>query len=139
MNRKHQGFTLIEIMIVIVILGVLAGMIVPNILDRPDQARVTKAKSDIRNLKSVLKLYKLDHFDYPSSDQGLNALVKPPVTEGIQTKSYIESLPKDPWGKNYHYLNPGQHGEIDIFTYGKDGRPGGDSYNADLGSWNLNE
>lgn len=139
--KKPAGFTLIEVMIVVVILGILAAVIVPKILDRPDQAKVTAAKSDIAVIMQQLKLYRLDNATYPSTDQGLGALtVKPttnPVPQNWKTGGYLERLPNDPWGRPYLFLNPGVKGEIDVFSYGADGQPGGDGPNADIGSWNL--
>jgi general secretion pathway protein G len=139
LQNRQQGFTLIEVMVVVVILGILAAVIVPRIMDNPDRARVTKAKQDIQAIKSSLDLYKLDNFQYPSTDQGLRALVErpsgSPEARNWKQGGYLDRLPKDPWGGEYHYLNPGLHGEIDIFTYGADGRPGGEGPNADIGSW----
>jgi general secretion pathway protein G len=136
-NRK--GFTLIEIMVVVVILSILAAVIVPRIMDRPDQARLVKARQDIRVLDSALKLYKLDNHFYPSTDQGLEALVaKPgssPEPRNWKDGGYLERLPRDPWGGDYLYLNPGVHGEIDIFSLGADGQPGGEGINGDIGNW----
>lgn len=138
---QQAGFTLIEIMVVVVILGILAAVVVPKIMDKPDQARVTKAKQDIRVLESSLSLYKLDNFNYPSTQQGLEALVaKPsgdPEPKNYKSGGYIQSLPKDPWGNAYQYLSPGSKGEIDIFSYGRDGKPGGEGMDADIGNWDL--
>jgi general secretion pathway protein G len=135
------GFTLIEIMVVIVILGVLAALIVPRVLERPDEARVVAARSDIATLVAALKLYRLDNQRYPSTEQGLAALVaKPeqaPVPPHWKPGGYLERLPKDPWGRGYQYLNPGLKGEIDVFSFGADGQPGGSGIDADLGSWDL--
>lgn len=138
-----RGFTLIEIMVVVVILGILAAIAVPRIMDRPDVARVTKAKQDIRTIESALKLYRLDNFRYPTTEQGLEALVEKP---GIQPEpknwkpgGYLERLPTDPWGEPYHYRNPGDHGEVDVYSYGRDGRPGGEDTDADIGNWNLED
>jgi general secretion pathway protein G len=140
-RRRQGGFTLIEIMVVVVILGILAAVVVPRIMDRPDEARVTKAKQDIRVLESALALYKLDNFSYPSTQQGLDALVsKPsgdPEPKNYKTGGYIKSLPKDPWGNAYQYLSPGSKGEIDIFSLGRDGKPGGEGMDADIGNWDL--
>jgi general secretion pathway protein G len=137
----QAGFTLIEIMVVVVILGVLAAVVVPRIMDRPDQARITKAAQDIRILDNSLRLYRLDNYVYPSTDQGLEALVQKPVSQPEPRRwkegGYIDRLPRDPWGNPYHYLNPGVHGEIDIFSYGADGRPGGEGVNAEIGNWNI--
>lgn len=137
----RAGFTLIEILIVVVILGILAGLVVVNVMDRPDQARVVAAKSDIQAIMSALKLYRLDNGAYPSSEQGLGALVRKPeigeIPRNWKPGGYLDRLPKDPWGMDYQYLNPGLHGEIDVFSFGADRQPGGEGVNADIGSWNL--
>ena len=132
-----RGFTLIEIMVVLVIIGVLAALIVPNVLNRADDARVTAARTDINNLMQSLKLYKLDNQRFPSSEQGLEALARKPSAAPVPPnwKAYVDKLPADPWGRPYQYLNPGVNGEIDVFSYGADGQPGGEGNNADLGSW----
>jgi general secretion pathway protein G len=139
-RSRIQGFTLIEIMVVIVILGVLAALIVPQIISRPDEARVVAARQDIATLMQALKLYRLDNQRYPTSEQGLQALAtKPtvaPVPPNWKTGGYLERLPKDPWGRPYQYANPGLHGEIDVFSFGADGQPGGEGFDADVGSWN---
>lgn len=141
MKRLQLGFTLIEIMVVIVIIGILAALIVPKIMSRPDDARVVAAKQDIGSIMQALKLYKLDNHAYPTTEQGLQALVKkpstPPVAENWKSGGYLEKLPVDPWGKPYQYLNPGLHGEIDVFSMGADGTPGGEGNDADIGSWGL--
>ncbi len=138
---RHRGFTLLEVMVVVVILGILAALVVPNIIGRPDEARVVAAKQDIASIMQALKLYRLDNHRYPTTEQGLQALVaKPttaPVPENWKTGGYLERLPKDPWGRPYQYLNPGVHGEIDLFSHGADGAPGGEDRDADIGSWNL--
>jgi general secretion pathway protein G len=138
---RMRGFTLIEIMVVIVILGVLAALVVPRVLDRPDEARAVAAKSDIASIVQALKLYRLDNQRYPTTDQGLNALVaKPeqaPVPPNWKPGGYLERLPKDPWRNPYQYLNPGLKGEIDVFSFGADGQPGGTGKDADIGSWDL--
>ncbi len=132
-----RGFTLIELMVVLVIIGVLAALIVPNVLDRADDARVTAARTDISNLIQALKLYKLDNLRYPSAEQGLEALVRRPTVGTIPPhwKPYLDKLQNDPWGRPYHYLNPGVKGEIDVFSFGADGIAAGDGNNADIGSW----
>ena len=139
--KKNPGFTLIEVMIVVVILGILAAIIAPRILDRPDQAKMAAAKSDIAVIMQQLKLYRLDNAAYPSTDQGLGALtVKPstnPLPANWKAGGYLERLPNDPWGRPYQYLNPGLKGEIDVYSLGADGQPGGEGSNADFGSWNL--
>lgn len=139
--ERVGGFTLIEVLVVVVILGILAGLIVPRIMDRPDQARVVAARNDIGALNNALKLYRLDNGTYPSADQGLMALVQKPETGDVprnwKSGGYLERLPKDPWGSDYQYLNPGIHGEVDVVSLGADRQPGGEGYNADIGSWNL--
>lgn len=139
--HSNAGFTLIEVMVVVVILSILAAIVIPRIMDRPDQARIVKAKQDIRALESALNLYKLDNFNYPTTDQGLDALVRKPtiVPEAPNWKSggYIDRLPKDPWGNDYQYISPGQNGEIDLYSLGADGQLGGESTNSDIASWNL--
>lgn len=138
-NRSAQrGFTLIEVMVVVVILGILAAFIVPKIMDRPDAARVAKAKSDIGAIESALNLYRLDNHRYPATDDGLESLVqKPENAPAWKEGGYLDRLPVDPWGKPYQYLSPGVHGAIDIFSYGADGAEGGDGANADIGNWNI--
>ena len=132
-----KGFTLIELMVVLVIIGVLAALIVPNVLDRAEDARATAAKTDVNNLMQALKLYKLDNQRYPTSEQGLQALVNKPAAEPVPPnwKPYIDKLPNDPWGRPYQYLNPGVKAEIDVMSFGADGQPGGEGKNADIGSW----
>ena len=132
-----RGFTLIELMVVLVIIGVLAALIVPNVLDRADDARVTAARTDVANLVQALKLYKLDNQRYPSGEQGLQALVTKPAAAPLpgNWKAYLDKLPNDPWGRAYLYLNPGLKGEIDVFSFGADGQAGGEGKNADIGSW----
>nr|WP_280634349.1 type II secretion system major pseudopilin GspG [Allopusillimonas ginsengisoli] len=136
-GRGHQlGFSLIEIMVVVVIMGILAALIVPNLMDRPDQARAIAARQDIGALMQALKLYRLDNGRYPATEQGLQSLVAPPQTgQAGNRRSYMDNLPNDPWGTPYQYLNPGVHGEIDVFSLGADGQPGGEGNDADIGSW----
>ena len=138
-SRLHAGFTLIEVLVVVVILSILAAIIVPRIMDQPDRARVTKAQQDIQALATGLNLYKLDNFAYPSTDQGLDALIESPqgLPEARNWKDggYIDRLPADPWGNSYLYLHPGVHGNIDIYSQGADGSPGGEGINADIGNW----
>lgn len=133
----QRGFTLIELMVVLVIIGVLAALIVPNVLDRADDARVTAAKTDVNNLMQALKLYRLDNQRYPTGEQGLNALVAKPTTGPIPPnwRPYLDKLPADPWSRPYQYLNPGLKGEVDVLSLGADGQPGGENRDADVGSW----
>lgn len=139
--RARRGFTLLEVMIVVVILGILAALVVPKIISRPDEARVIATKQDIASLMQALKLYRLDNQRYPTTEQGLQALLaKPasaPLPQNWKPGGYIERLPRDPWGGAYQFLNPGVRGEIDVFSYGADGAPGGEGNDADVGSWNL--
>lgn len=139
--KKISGFTLIEVMVVVVILGILAAVIVPKIMNRPDEARSIAAKADIGVIMQALKLYRLDNTFYPATDQGLQALVSKPATNPIpgnwKTGGYLERLPNDPWGRPYQYLNPGRKGEIDVYSLGADGQSGGEGNNADIGSWNF--
>ncbi|MBT8063161.1 MAG: type II secretion system major pseudopilin GspG [Gammaproteobacteria bacterium] len=134
--KKVSGFTLIEVMVVVVILGILAAVLVPKVMDRPEQARKTKARQDIRSLEAALNLYKLDNFTYPTTDQGLEALVSKPASPeppNWKEGGYLDRLPLDPWRQPYLYLTPGQHGSIDIFSLGPDQQPSDD----DIGNWNM--
>lgn len=142
--RHAAGFTLIEIMVVIVILGILGAIVVPKIMDQPDKARVAAAKQDIQTLSTALSMYKLDNFAYPSTQQGLQALVKQPSGDppapNWKPGGYIHKLPLDPWGHPYQYLNPGTHNDdYDLFSLGADGRPGGTGLAADIGNWSADE
>ncbi|HEY7672791.1 MAG TPA: type II secretion system major pseudopilin GspG [Gammaproteobacteria bacterium] len=135
------GFTLIEIMVVVVIIGLLAAAIAPQIIGRLSQAEVTRARQDIRQIETALNVYRLDNYRYPTTDEGLAALVTNPgeaAAPNWQRGGYLKSIPMDPWRRPYLYLNPGQHGEFDIYTLGADGQDGGDDNNADIGNWNLN-
>ena len=141
--RLQRGFTLIEIMVVVVILGILAALVAPNVIRRVDDAQIVKAKSDIRTIDSSLKMFRLENFKYPSTDQGLEALVTRPADPSIKNwpeGGYINkaSSLRDPWGNQYQYLQPGtKGGEYDVFTLGADGQPGGEGINADIGNWSL--
>lgn len=138
---RQTGFTLIEVMVVVVILGILAALVVPKVMSRPDEARQVAARQDIGGLLQALKLYRLDNRRYPSSEQGLRALVEkpaqPPLPDNWKAGGYVERLPLDPWGQPYQYLNPGLRGEIDVFSFGADGVAGGEGADADIGNWAL--
>jgi general secretion pathway protein G len=140
-KNRQSGFTLIEIMVVVVIIGILASVVVPRIMDNPDKARTAKAKNDLRALESALDIYRLDNYVYPTTDQGLEALVSKPTSApeppNWKQGGYIKKLSKDPWGNEYMYLNPGEHGEIDIYSLGADGAPGGEGPAKDIGSWDA--
>lgn len=140
-RRTQGGFTLIEIMVVVVILGILAALVVPQVMSRPDQAKVTVAKGDIKAVAAALDMYKLDNFAYPSTQQGLEALVKKPSgnpqPKNWNRDGYLKRLPKDPWGNDYQYLSPGTQGQFDLYSFGADGKPGGSELNADIGNWDL--
>jgi general secretion pathway protein G len=134
-----RGFTLIEILVVVVILGILAAIVVPKVMEHPGEARQVRAKQDIQAIATALNMYKLDNFTYPSTEQGLDALVSKPSGAPDAPKwrkgGYLDKAPKDPWGRPYLYLHPGSHGDIDVFSYGADGKPGGDGEDADVGNW----
>ena len=138
-HRLQRGFTLIEIMVVVVIIGILGALVVPKLMGKPQEARITAAKVDISSLMQALKIYKLDNQRYPTTEQGLKALTeKPssgPAANGWKTGGYVDKLPKDPWGNPYQYLSPGVKGEIDVYSLGADGQPGGAGDDADIGSW----
>ncbi|MCA3223804.1 MAG: type II secretion system major pseudopilin GspG [Burkholderiales bacterium] len=142
-RARARGFTLIEIMVVITILGILAALIVPRVVGRTDDARIGAAKQDIASIMQALKLYRLDNGRYPTTEQGLRALIERPGTEpqpaNWKQGGYLErsSVPRDPWGKEYQYLSPGLRGEIDVFSFGRDGQSGGEGVDADIGSWQL--
>ncbi|MCW8331063.1 type II secretion system major pseudopilin GspG [Photobacterium sp. SDRW27] len=141
MQRKQRGFTLLEVMVVIVILGVLASLVVPNLLGNKEKADQQKVVTDISALEQALDMYKLDNSVYPNTDQGLDALVtKPsssPEPRNYRDGGYIKRLPKDPWGNEYNYVMPGEHGAVDIFSLGADGQEGGEGVNTDIGNWNM--
>jgi|SRR5882672_261387 len=138
---RARGFTLIEVMVVVVILGILAALIVPKIMSRPDEARIVAARQDVAAIVQALKLYRLDNLRYPTTEQGLAALVAapsiPPAAPNWKAGGYLERLPKDPWGNPYQFLNPGLRAEIDVFSFGADGAAGGEGVDADIGSWSL--
>ncbi|ARU06338.1 type II secretion system protein GspG [Comamonas serinivorans] len=136
-TRQARGFTLIELMVVLVIIGVLAALIVPNIMGRTDDARATAARTDVNNIVQALKMYKLDNLRFPTAEQGLQALIQKPGTNPVPPnwKGYLEKLPNDPWGNPYQYLNPGVRGEVDVMSFGADGKQGGEGKDADIGSW----
>lgn len=140
-SRRNHGFTLIEIMVVVVIMGILAALVVPKLMGRTGDARIVAAKQDISTMMGALKLYKLDNMHYPSTEQGLQALIAKPTSgpsaNGWKTGGYVDKLPKDPWGNPYQFLSPGIKGEVDIFSLGADGLPGGAGDDADIGSWDL--
>lgn len=139
-TKKTQGFTLLEVMVVIVILGILASMVVPNLIGSQERANMQKAVSDITALENSLSMYKLDNYDYPSTDQGLEALVEEtdvePLPRRFQEGGYVKRLPRDPWGGEYYLLNPGENGKMDVFTAGPDGEAGTED---DIGNWNLGD
>ncbi len=138
-RRAARGFSLIEILVVVVIIGILAAVVVPRVMDRPGEARQIKAKADIQALTTSLHAYKLDNFAYPSTNQGLEALVSrpggQPEARNWRAGGYIDRIPKDPWGRDYAYLSPGQRGDFDLYTLGADGQPGGEGENADVANW----
>lgn len=142
LGRRQVGFTLIEIMVVVIIIGILAAIVAPNVIGRVDDARVTAAKSDIATIEGALKMYRLDNFAYPETQYGLESLVTRPSDPSIRNwnpEGYIERLTNDPWGNPYQYLNPGSHGVIDIYSFGADGKPGGQDVAADIGNWNPDQ
>ena len=134
-----RGFTLVEIMVVVVILGILAALIVPRVIGRTDEARAAAAKQDVAAIMQALKLYRLDNGRYPTTEQGLAALVSRPQGQpaAANWKQYLDRIPKDPWGNAYQYLSPGLRGEIDVFSYGADGTAGGEGIDGDIGNWHL--
>jgi len=138
LRAAEQGFTLLEIMVVVVIIGLLAAIVVPNFVGNIDKAAVSRAKQDIRGIETALNLYRLDNFRYPSTSDGLQALVTNPGEAAAPNwKAQLRKLPIDPWNHPYQYAYPGQHGEFDVFSYGADGQEGGEGINADIGNWDL--
>lgn len=135
----QRGFTLIEIMVVVVILGILAALIAPNVINRIDDAQIVKVRQDLRAIESALKLYRLDNFRFPDTEAGLDALVTPPQDPSARWPAggYLDRLPRDPWDRPYLYLHPGNQGEFDVYTLGRDGQQGGEGLDADVGNWNL--
>jgi general secretion pathway protein G len=139
-RARSRGFTLIEIMVVVIILGILAAIVAPNVIGRIDDAQITRVKSDLRGIENALKFYRMDNFAYPTSEQGLEALVTRPADPNLRNwkqGGYLDRLPRDPWGNPYLYLNPGNNSEVDVYTLGRDGRPGGEGLDADIGNWDL--
>jgi general secretion pathway protein G len=140
--RGQQGFTLIEIMVVVIIIGLLAAIIGPQVMGRVDDAKITKVQSDLQAIESGLTLYKLDNFRYPTTEQGLRALVEKPADPNVRnwkTGGYLKRLNKDPWGNDYQYASPGSHGEFDVSSLGADGQAGGEGADADIGNWSLSQ
>jgi len=138
---SRSGFTLIEIMVVIIILGILVGLIVPRFMEKPEKARIVKAQMQIESISAALKEYKLDSGDYPTTEQGLEALVEKPsigkIPRKYPEKGYLQKIPKDPWGNDYVYISPGEHGDFDLISYGADGEEGGEGRDADVQSWEI--
>lgn len=138
---SRSGFTLIEIMVVIIILGILVGLIVPRFMEKPEKARIVKAQMQIESISAALKEYKLDSGDYPTTEQGLEALVEKPsigkIPRKYPEKGYLAKIPKDPWGNDYVYISPGEHGDFDLISYGADGEEGGEGKNVDVQSWEI--
>lgn len=139
----QSGFSLIEILVVLVILGLLVSIVAPNVLNRADDARLQKAEADFKSIATALKIYRLDNFSYPATEQGLAALVEkptlPPEPRNWKSGGYLDEIPLDPWGRPYLYLTPGEHGAFDLYSYGADGVPGGEGQNLDLGNWQAEQ
>lgn len=143
MRARQQGFSLVEILVVLVIMGLLISIVAPTVLNRADEARVQKVQADFKAIETALKIYRLDNFVYPTTEQGLQALVEPstlePEPRNFKQGGYLPEQPIDPWGRPYLYLSPGEYGEVDLFTLGADGLSGGDGQNADIGNWKEQE
>jgi general secretion pathway protein G len=139
-KKNNKGFTLIEIMVVVIILGILTAIVAPNIIGRVGDAQVTAAKQTIRSIEGALRMYRLDNFNYPNTEQGIEALSKKPIGQNARNWKgpYLDRIPEDPWGNKYLYMYPGLNGEFDVYTYGRDGQPGGDGDDADIGNWMNN-
>lgn len=141
--HSQRGFSLIEILVVLVIMGLLISVVAPTVLNSADDARIQKVQADFKAIETALKIYRLDNYGYPTTEQGLIALVEPstlaPEPRNFKQGGYLQEVPMDPWGREYLYLSPGENGEVDIFTYGADGLPGGDGQNGDLGNWKTAE
>lgn len=130
MDKEH-GFTLLEIMVVLIIIGLLAALVAPRFIERADEAKVEATKAQMKNIEQALKLYRLQHHRYPTTSEGLKALVTP----DRNGKRYLDRMPKDAWGNDFVYLSPGVHGDFDLLSYGADGRPGGEGFDSDIGNW----
>lgn len=139
LKQRDEGFSLIELMVVIVIIGLLTTVVVVNVLPSQDRAMVEKARADVRMIEQALEMYRMDTLRYPSLEDGIDVLTQAPRGNSFRTESYIKSLPQDPWGNDYQYLFPGENGKFDVFSYGADGRPGGEGLNADIGNWQPEE
>jgi general secretion pathway protein G len=141
--RRSDGFSLIEILVVLVIMGLLISVVAPTVLNSADDARIQKVQADFKAIETALKIYRLDNYVYPSTEQGLVALVEPstlePEPRNFKQGGYLEEVPMDPWGREYLYMSPGENGEVDLFSYGADGLPGGEGQNQDLGNWSRGE
>ena len=139
-KKNNKGFTLIEIMVVVIILGILTAIVAPNIIGRVGDAQITAAKQTIRSIEGALRMYRLDNFNYPNTEQGIEALSKKPIGQNARNWKgpYLDRIPEDPWGNKYLYMYPGLNGEFDVYTYGRDGQPGGDGDDADIGNWMNN-
>ena len=142
-TRNNAGFSLVEILVVLVIMGLLISVVAPTVLNRADEARVSKVLADFKNIETALKIYRLDNYAYPTTEQGLEALVEPstldPEPRNFKEGGYLEEVPIDPWGRPYLYLSPGEHGDVDIYSLGADGLSGGEDQSLDIGNWKVEE